>query len=129
MRRVAQAQANENPRSLEERREAFARNVARLPRAPMAEVRDVTVPGGDGPLRARLLVPPEAGDAALVYVHGGGWCLGDLDSWEPVARVIAEATRCRVLEIEHRQAPEHPFPKPLDDVRAALRWALEHPET
>ena len=47
----------------------------------------------------------------LVYVHGGGWFLGDLDSWEPIARVIAQATRCPILEIEHRQAPEHPFPR------------------
>jgi acetyl esterase len=126
MRRVAQARAGEDARGIDEHRDAFRRNVARLPRAPMAAVRDLSVPGGDGPLRARLLVPPDATDDALVYVHGGGWCLGDLDGWEPVARVIAQATHARVLEIEHRQAPEHPFPKPLDDVRAALRWAIEH---
>jgi acetyl esterase len=77
-----------------------------------AGTRDLIVDGADGPLRARLLVPPDAGDVALVYVHGGGWYLGDLDGWEPVARVIAQATGCRVLEIEHRQAPEHPFPAP-----------------
>jgi acetyl esterase len=127
MRRVAQARADTEALDVEDEREAFARNVARLPRAPMAEVRDLAVPGGDGPLRARLLVPAGAGDDALVYVHGGGWFLGDLDDWEPVARVVAQATRCPVLEIEHRQAPEHPFPGPLDDVRAALGWAVETP--
>jgi acetyl esterase len=126
MRRVAQARAGAGAASLEEQRAAFDRNVARLPRAPMAETRDLEVPGGDGPLRARLLVPPHAGDVALVYVHGGGWCLGDLDGWEPVARVVAQTTRCPILEIEHRQAPEHPFPGPLDDVRAALQWAIDH---
>jgi acetyl esterase len=127
VRRVAQARADTEALGIEEEREGFARNVARLPRAPMAEVRDLAVPGYDGPLRARLLVPADAGDDALVYVHGGGWFLGDLDDWEPVARVIAQATRCPVLEIEHRQAPEHPFPAPLDDVRAALRWAVDEP--
>lgn len=126
VRRVAQARADTEALGIEEEREDFARNTARLPRAPMAEVRDLTVPGGDGPLRARLLVPRQAGDDALVYVHGGGWFLGDLDGWEPVARVIAEATRCRILEIEHRQAPEHPFPAALHDVIAALRWAVDH---
>jgi acetyl esterase len=127
IRRVAQARADAEALGIEEEREGFARNAARLPRAPMAEVRDLTVPGGDGPLPARLLVPPQAGDDALVYVHGGGWFLGDLDGWEPVARVIADATRCRVLEIEHRQAPEHPFPAALHDVIAALRWAIDGP--
>jgi hypothetical protein len=126
VRRVAQARADTEALGIEEEREGFARNTARLPRAPMAEVRDLTVPGGDGPLRARVLVPPQASDDALVYVHGGGWFLGDLDGWEPVARVIAEATRCRILEIEHRQAPEHPFPAALHDVLAALRWAVDH---
>jgi acetyl esterase len=98
--------------------------MARAQLPEMAAVEDLTVPGGDGPLRARMLVPPEAGEDALVYVHGGGWFLGDLDSWEPIARVVARATRCPTLEIEHRQAPEHPFPAPLDDVRAALTWAV-----
>jgi len=129
MRRVAHARAGAGAAiaTLAEQRAAFGRNVAMLPRAPMDETRDLEVPGGDGPLRARLLVPPQAGDVALVYVHGGGWCLGDLDGWEPVARVIAQATRCPILEIEHRQAPEDPFPAALDDVRAALSWAIDHP--
>jgi acetyl esterase len=74
-------------------------------------------------MRARLLTPPEAGETTLVYVHGGGWYLGDLDGCEPVARVLAQATRCAILAVEHRQAPEHPFPAGLDDVRAALAWA------
>jgi acetyl esterase len=111
--------------SVEAEREQFRLAMARAPRPPMDAVRDLTVPGGDGPLRARMLVPPQAGDTTLVYVHGGGWYLGDLDGWEPIARVIAQTTRCPVVEIEHRQAPEHPFPAPLDDVRAALAWAVE----
>jgi acetyl esterase len=110
--------------SVESDRKEFLCAMARAPRPEMAAVQDLEVPGGDEPLRARMLVPPDAGDDVLVYVHGGGWFLGDLDGWEPIARVIARATPCPILEIEHRQAPEHPFPAPLDDVRAALMWAL-----
>jgi acetyl esterase len=124
MRRVAQARADAGEQTVEAEREAYARSAAQAPRAPMAAVEDLAVPGGDRALRGRLLTPPDATDDLLVYVHGGGWYLGDLDSCEPVARVIAQATGCRVLEIEHRQAPEHPFPAPLDDVIATLRWAL-----
>jgi acetyl esterase len=110
--------------SVDADRREFQRAMSRAPRAPMDDVRDLTVPGGDGPIRARLLVPPRAGDTTLVYVHGGGWYLGDLDGWEPIARVIAQTTSCPVLEIDHRQAPEHPFPAALHDVRAALTWAV-----
>jgi len=127
VRAVAHALAAAGSPGVETEREAFRRSMARAPRPPMADVRDLAVPGADGPLRARLLVPHDAGDVALVYVHRGGWYLGDLDGWEPVARVIARTTRCRVLEIEHRQAPEHPFPAPLDDGRAALEWAIQAP--
>jgi acetyl esterase len=127
IRRVAEARAAAARSSIEFTREDFRRSMTHAPRPPMSSVRDLEVPGGDGPLRARLLVPADAGDAALVYVHGGGWHLGGLDDWEPVARVIAQATGCPLLEIEHRQAPEHPFPAPLDDVRAALRWAVDSP--
>jgi acetyl esterase len=105
-------------------RARFRRAMAQAALPPMDAVRDLTVPGGGGPLRARLVVPEGAIDVTLVYVHGGGFFLGDLESWELIARVLARTTRCPVLEIEHRQAPEHAFPQPLDDVRAALRWAL-----
>jgi acetyl esterase len=124
VRNLSDARAVTGTSGLEAERASFRRTMARAPRAPMATTRDLAFAGADGPLRARLLVPPDAGDVALVYVHGGGWHLGDLDDWEPVARVVAQATWCPVLEIEHRQAPEHPFPAPLRDVRAALQWAL-----
>jgi acetyl esterase/lipase len=124
MRRVAKALADAGEQEIDAEREAYRRSAAQAPRPPMAAVEDLAVPGGDGPLRARLLTPQDAADVLLVYVHGGGWYLGDLDGCEPVARVIAAATGCRVLELEHRQAPEHPFPAALNDVVAALRWAI-----
>jgi acetyl esterase len=124
MRQVAKALADAGQQEIEAEREAYRRSSAQAPRPPMAAVEDLAVPGGDGPLRARLLTPQDAADVLLVYVHGGGWYLGDLESCEPVARVIAAATGCPVLELEHRQAPEHPFPAALRDVVATLRWAI-----
>jgi acetyl esterase len=124
IRSVADALAAAGSPGLEVERERFRAAMAREPRAPMASTRDLVVDGAEGPMRARLLVPPDAGDVALVYAHGGGWYLGDVDAWEPVGRVVAEATGCPVLAIDQRQAPEHRFPAALDDVRAALHWAL-----
>lgn len=110
-----------------EERAAYAEAMAEVPRREMAEVRDVEVPGGEGPLRARLLVPHDAQDTLIVHVHGGGWYLGDLETTDPLARVVADAARRPVLAIEHRQAPEHPYPAPLQDVVAALRHAVADP--
>src|SRR5690348_14026624 len=61
-------------------RERFKRAMGQAALPPMEAVRDLSVPGGDGPLRARLLVPEDAFDVTLVYVHGGGVFLGDLDT-------------------------------------------------
>jgi len=92
--------------------------------APMAEVRDFNIrgPGGEIPLR---LYRPEHLDSpspALIYVHGGGWVLGDLESHGKVCRAIAAQTPCRVVAVDYRLAPEHPFPAGFDDVLAAVSW-------
>lgn len=73
---VAGALAAAGTPGIDAEREGFKRTMARAPRPPMASTRDLAVPGGDGPLRARPLVPAGASDVALVYVHGGGWFLG-----------------------------------------------------
>jgi acetyl esterase len=107
-------------------------------RQPIGEVRDLLVPGGDGPIGARLFVPrsqvsgPTAGDGRpsplLVYVHGGGMVYGDLDTHDAVCRFLAERCDVRVLSLDYRLAPEHPFPAAVEDVWAAYEWVAEHPE-
>ncbi len=94
------------------------------PAAPMAEVRDFGVPGPGGEIPLRLYRPEatEALGPALIYVHGGGWVIGDLESHGKICRAIAAQTPCRVVAIGYRLAPEHPFPAGLDDVLAALAW-------
>jgi acetyl esterase len=103
----------------------FAEEVGGPPQ-PVAEARDVELPGPAGALRARWYVPAGAeGDrpGVFVYLHGGGWSLGDLDGFDRVCRALANASGAGVLSVDYRLAPEHPFPAAVDDAEAALRWA------
>ena len=91
---------------------------------PIGAVRDLPV----GDLSARLYVPTRATvrGPLLVYFHGGGWVYGDLDSHDPVCRFLAERSGVRVLSVDYRLAPEHPFPAAYDDAVAAYRWVVGH---
>jgi acetyl esterase len=95
---------------------------------PVGEVRELTVDGAAGPLRARWYVPPGAERPATLtlYFHGGGFALGDLDTLDEPCRLLCVHARHHVLSIEYRLAPEHPFPAPTDDAEAAFRWAQQH---
>ncbi|HSO99615.1 MAG TPA: alpha/beta hydrolase [Solirubrobacteraceae bacterium] len=92
---------------------------------PVAEVRSLTVADG---LPARLYVPREPGGAhpLIVFLHGGGFVLGDLDSHDAPCRLLARHAGALVLSIDYRLAPEAPFPGPVEDAAAALGWAIEH---
>lgn len=91
---------------------------------PVAETRDLVVPSGEARLPARLYVPLHEADSTglLVWFHGGGWCVGDIAGFDHVGRALANASGLRVLIVEYRLAPEHPWPTPADDARATLRW-------
>jgi acetyl esterase len=91
---------------------------------PIGAVRDLVV--GDRP--GRLYVPTDATTpgALLVFFHGGGWVYGDLDSHDPPCRFLAERSGVRVLSVDYRLAPEHPFPAAYDDAVAAYRWVTEN---
>jgi acetyl esterase len=97
---------------------------------PMAQVEEVTISGAPGPLRARLYVPPglPAPSPLLVYFHGGGFVCGDLDTHDPPCRFLARHAGARVLSVDYRRAPEHPFPAPVEDGLAALRFAFDDAE-
>jgi acetyl esterase len=94
----------------------------------LLEVRNLTVQGAGGPLPARLYVPFAAGvtSPGLVFFHGGGFVLGDLDSHEMLCRRLAEGAKVRVLSVAYRLAPEHKFPAAPEDCIAAARWAFAH---
>jgi acetyl esterase len=91
--------------------------------APVASVTDRTFDGPAGPLTARVYVPEDPIAATVVFLHGGGWVIGDLDTHDPICRDLARATHATVASVDYRLAPEAPHPAPLDDALAALRWA------
>lgn len=92
------------------------------------DVRDLEVGGGAWPLKARLYTPGGAAAAGpgIVYFHGGGFVIGDLDSHDAFLRRLAAASGVRVLSVDYRLAPEHPFPAAHNDALASLRWAFDH---
>lgn len=97
------------------------------PRA-MAQVRNLAVPGPAGLLRARLYVPHGVSQPApmLVFFHGGGFVVGDLDDYEVPCRLLADEAKCLVFSAEYRLAPEAQFPAQSDDAEAIWRWAHEN---
>ncbi len=100
--------------------------------AEMAELRELVLAGAGHPLPARLYVPPEAANGRdhplVVYYHGGGWVVGDLDTHDAFCRALAAGAGARVLSVDYRLAPEHPFPAPVDDALASYREAVARAE-
>jgi acetyl esterase len=96
--------------------------------AGVGAVRDLEIPGPAGPLPARHYAPEEPGGphGLLVFLHGGGFVIGDLDSHDGVCRMLCRHAGVHVLAVDYRLAPEHRFPAAVDDTMAALRWAAEH---
>lgn len=91
---------------------------------PLPVVRDVSIPGTGGPIKARLYRPTADGVLpGLVFFHGGGWVIGDLDSHDDLCRDLAAEAGCAVLAVDYRLAPEQRFPAAADDAVAATRWA------
>jgi acetyl esterase len=102
------------------------------PAPEMAETRDLSAPGPAGPIPLRLYRPhgaPAEGAPALVYLHGGGWVIGDLDTHDVLCRQIARAAGGVVIAVDYRLAPEHPFPEPLNDCLTALNWIAANGQT
>jgi len=95
--------------------------------APGVErVEDFTIPSAGGfELPVRLYVPCKVPKGLIVYFHGGGWVVGTVDGFHPLTATLADRSGFAVLSVDYRLAPENPFPAPLDDARAALRWAAQ----
>jgi len=90
-------------------------------------VRDVSIPGPAGPIAARHYRPATGEPTPLlVFYHGGGWAIGDLDTHDALCRLTCRDADIHVLSIDYRLAPEHPAPAAVDDAYAAFRWAHEH---
>jgi acetyl esterase len=95
-----------------------------LPPQPIYRDEDRHIPGGCGQIPIRIYTPNgRVPMPILVFFHGGGWVLGGLDSHDNTCRAVANAAGCVVVSIDYRLAPEHPFPAPLEDCYAGLKWA------
>lgn len=100
-----------------------AAEVLDLPRARLPEVRDLTLPSADGqPLRARLYRPTAAPRGTLLYLHGGGFTVGSLETHDSLCRQLALQSDATLIALDYRLAPEHRFPTAVDDAWSALRW-------
>lgn len=96
------------------------------PKRPLPTVGDLAIPGAAGTIPARFYEPPGLGienRPLIVYFHGGGWTIGDLDTCDSVCRFLSINTPAAVLSVGYRLAPEHPFPAAVEDALAAYRWA------
>jgi len=96
---------------------------------PVASIEDRELGGPGGRLPIRVIRPAESTTTAtIVYFHGGGWAVGNLDSHEGHARRLARTADAVVVSVDYRLAPEHPYPAGLDDAVFAVEWVLDHPE-
>jgi acetyl esterase len=85
-----------------------------------------TIPGPGGPIPIRVYRPKDPLKCALVYFHGGGWVVGSLEGADGTCRALANRSRCVVISIGYRLAPETKFPGAVDDAYAATQWAAAH---
>lgn len=112
-----------------------ARNVRSLfypkPKLPTGRIESLDIAGAQGSIPLRIIWPHESScpgkpASTLVYFHGGGWVVGDLDSHEMHAVRLANEAQCVVVNVGYRLAPEHQFPAAYDDCLAATLWAHAH---
>lgn len=107
-----------------------ASEILELPRAPLARVEDIRVPAADGTrLRARLYANSHEVLPVLLYLHGGGFTIGSLETHDSLCRQLALRSGAAVVALDYRLAPEHRFPVAVDDAWAAMRWLAAHAAT
>ena len=100
------------------------------PGGDVASVRDLEIAGPAGRLTLRVYrglgTDADTSLPCMLFLHGGGWVIGNLESHDRLCRRLASVARICVVAVDYRLAPEHPFPAALDDAAAALRWVAQH---
>lgn len=129
--RIATAGARREETDPVRARERFVIETAMVSASATAlpvDVQERTIPGPAGPLGALLYTPHglAAPSPLVVFFHGGGWTVGSPATHDPSCRMLAHDAGVRVLSVDYRLAPEHPFPAAADDAHAAFAWAAEH---
>jgi acetyl esterase len=93
---------------------------------PVAKIDELSIPGPAGAIPARVYRPENPTGATVIFFHGGGWIIGDLDSHDGHARRLAATVGAVVVHVQYRLAPENPFPAGYEDAVAATDWAYDH---
>lgn len=117
--------------SVEVTRELLLAGISKPPAdsPPLARVEDRLIEGPGGPLRIRIYTPLETPLRGCgLYFHGGGWVLNSIETHDEVVRRLAAGSGCVWISADYRLAPEFPYPAPLDDCYAVLKWAAAHAE-
>jgi acetyl esterase/lipase len=103
---------------------------ASIPDSPRVAKEDRTVPGPEGapevPIRVYRPVDGPSTLPGLFWIHGGGYVLGSIQQDDLMMQLFVEAVGCLIVSVEYRLAPEHPFPAPVEDCYAALKWMAHH---
>ncbi len=129
------AMANQVPpiteQTVEMARAGYLAIAEMLGEGPEAGIEDAVVPGPAGDVPIRIYRPRDASDGLpiLVYYHGGGWVIGDLDTHDYACRELCVGAGCLVVSVGYRLAPEARFPAAVDDSWAALRWVAANAES
>ena len=128
---AASGAASTGALSVEERRRSLDQLLGFSgPTKAIGTIENRTLPGPASELRVRIYSPVDAGARealpGLVYFHGGGLVAGSLDTHDGICRALTAASRCRLLSVDYRLAPEHPFPAAVEDGIAATIWATDH---
>ena len=109
--------------SAEEARLVFSEIYRSMPPGPESvSSEDVNIAVEGGEIRARLLTPQGTAQSLMVYYHGGGWVVGNIDDYDLVGRHLAEKCNAIVVMVDYRKSPEHKYPVPMQDCYAALNW-------
>ena len=104
-----------------------AAEILEPPRVALARVEDIRIPADDGtPLRARVYAAAGGVLPLLLYLHGGGFTIGSLETHDSLCRQLALRSGAAVVALDYRLAPEHRFPRAVDDAWAAMRWLAAH---
>ena len=109
--------------SAEEARLVFSEIYRSMPPGPESvSSEDLDIAVEDGEIRARVLTPQGTAQSVMVYYHGGGWVVGNIDDYDLVGRHLAEKCNAIVVMVDYRKSPEHKYPVPMQDCYAALNW-------
>lgn len=125
--RLARGARNNEDLSVQDARAQTIRLNATTPREKVARTRDIEIPGQGAKIPARLYYPSTASNLPIVvFFHGGGFVIGNLETVDAVCRQWANAMQCLIVSVNYRHAPEHKFPAAAEDAYTATRWVSAH---